>query len=400
MAETKHMNLRFTALAGILLGLGVGCSDALDGASGGGGSGAEQSAPDDTSDVGDTSSGEVEPGGGTPVVGTGSELGTDGVPLQPSDAGAGGSSATDGTDAGGSGGSGTVLGPLPKFIGNITTGNAIDTGGFVFSDHWDQITPENAGKWGSVQRNVTNPPNWATLDALYDYAQQKGIVFKEHAFVWGSQQPSGTITEADVRSWMQGFCTRYPNTRVIDVVNEPPPHTEPSYANAIGGGTNGNWQWIVNSFLWAREYCPNAVLILNDYNNIEYANQSQHFVDIARAVLAAGGPIDALGAQTHGLSGNVSGQTMRTLLNKLHDDTGLPVYITEYDIDIDDDAAQLAKFQDHFSFFLETEWIRGVTIWGWIYGRTWVPSSGLIRNGAPRPSMTWLMEQLDRPVPQ
>jgi endo-1,4-beta-xylanase len=289
---------------------------------------------------------------------------------------------------------------LPKFVGNITTRNSIDTDGFTYSDHWDQITPENAGKWGSVQRTSASAPNWAALDAIYDYAEQNGIVFKEHAFVWGSQQPSGTITEADVKNWMQGFCARYPNTRVIDVVNEPPPHTEPSYANSIGGGTNGDWQWIVNAFTWARQACPNAVLILNDFNNIEFANQAQHFVDIANVVLRGGGPIDALGAQSHGLSGNVSAQTMRTLLTKLHDDTGLPVFITEYDISLEDDAAQLAKIQEHVAFFLETEWIHGITFWGWIYGKTWVPSSGLIRNGSPRPAMTWLMDQLGRPVPQ
>jgi GH35 family endo-1,4-beta-xylanase len=91
---------------------------------------------------------------------------------------------------------------------------------------------------------------------------------------------------------------------------------------------------------------------------------------------------------------------MITLLNKLHDDTGLPVYITEYDINQDDDATQLNRFQQQVSFFLDTEWIQGVTVWGWIYGRTWMDSTGLIRDGAPRPAMVWLMDQLGRPVPQ
>ena len=91
---------------------------------------------------------------------------------------------------------------------------------------------------------------------------------------------------------------------------------------------------------------------------------------------------------------------MISLLTKLHDDTGLPVYITEYDINQNDDAIQRDRFEQHFSFFLDTEWIRGVTVWGWIFGRTWVQSSGLIRNDAPRPAMVWLMEELGRPVPQ
>lgn len=322
--------------------------------------------------------------------------------------GAGGD--TSSTSAGGAGGATTTASattgswttgePLPKFVGNITTGrNSVDTNDRTFSTYWDQITPENAGKWGSVQSNASSDFNWSTLDAVYDYAQRTGIIFKQHTFVWGSQQPGGNIGEAEVKNWMQEFCARYPNTPLIDVVNEPPPHTTPAYANSIGGGTNGNWQWIVNAFNWAHEACPDSILILNDYNNIEWADQNQHFINIAKTVLDAGAPIDAVGAQAHGLTSGVSTDTMRNLITKLHNDTGLPVYITEYDIAQPDDQAQLQKYQEHMPFFLETEWIHGITIWGWIYGSTWVNGSGLIRDGNPRPAMTWLMQELGRPAP-
>jgi endo-1,4-beta-xylanase len=342
--------------------------------------------------------------------GAGGAAGTAGTDLfdggRPNDGGG----ATGGTGgAGGTGGVGGTAGSggsggqsLWKFVGNITTGwdHRVDTNGRTFSTYWDQITPENAGKWGSVQPTANSGFNWAALDAIYDYAQRTGIIFKEHTFVWGSQQPSGTLTETHVRTWMQQFCSRYPNTALIDVVNEPPPHTTPDYANAIGGGTNTTWQWIINAFNWAREYCPNAILILNDYNNIEWPDQNRHFIDIANTVKAAGAPIDAVGAQAHGLSEMVSTQTMQNLLTKLHEDTGLPVYITEYDIDLANDQAQLDKYQQHIPFFLNTEWIHGITLWGWIHGATWVPDSGIIRpDGTPRPAMTWLMETLGRPAP-
>jgi endo-1,4-beta-xylanase len=318
----------------------------------------------------------------------------------PGGAGGGPSGGLAGAAQGGSGGSAAGgASPVGKFVGNITTGRSVDPSGLKFSTYWDQITPENAGKWGSVQRSATAAFDWMTLDSIYDYAQKNNVVFKQHVFVWGSQQPTGTLTEADVKKWMTEFCTRYPKTALIDVVNEPPPHTTPSYADAIGGGTNGNWKWIVNAFTWARAACPNAILILNDYNNIEYADQNQHFIDIAKTVKAAGAPIDAVGAQAHGLAGNISTNTMKSLLTKMHTDTGLPVYITEYDIGLADDQQQLTKYQEHMGFFLGTEWIRGVTIWGWIDGQTWVKDTGLIKNGNARPAMTWLMQQLKRPAP-
>ena len=223
-------------------------------------------------------------------------------------AGSGGSS----TGRGGGGGSITPTGAAGaggrlQFVGNITTSNAVDTDGKVFSTYWDQISPENAGKWGSVQSSAGGTFNWRTLDAIYDYTQQKGIYFKEHTFIWGSQQPGGSISEANVKTWMTEFCKRYPNTKYIDVVNEPPPHTTPSYANSIGGGTNGNWQWITNAFKWAREACPNAILLLNDYNTIEWTNDNSHFISIVKAIKTGGAPIDAVGAQGHDLDhGSVS----------------------------------------------------------------------------------------------
>ena len=307
--------------------------------------------------------------------------------------------------AAGRGGSAGKSGVGPyslEFVGNITTGDAVDTDGKTFSRHWDQITPENAGKWGSVQANAGSAFNWATLDAIYNYTERAGIIFKEHAFVWGSQQPGGTISEANVKSWMTEFCRRYPNTKLIDVVNEPPPHTTPSYANAIGGGTNGTWQWITNSFLWARQACPNAILILNDYSNIEYQQHFDRFIAIVKTIQEAGAPIDAVGAQSHDLDDDgMELATVRAFVERMYAETGLPLYITEMDIDQTDDQAQLRYYEDYFPYFRDSGYVKGLTIWGWIYGRTWsvAPNSGLVRNGSSRPAMTWLMEQLDRPVP-
>ncbi|MBN2341912.1 MAG: endo-1,4-beta-xylanase [Deltaproteobacteria bacterium] len=295
---------------------------------------------------------------------------------------------------------------MPKFVGNITTSysNSVDYDGMTFSDYWDQITPENAGKWGSVEPNAGGPRSWSALDAIYAYTEDHNIIFKQHAFIWGSQQPNNAaiLQEVDVKSWMNEFCTRYPNTRLIDVVNEPPPHTTPDFANNIGGGTNTTWAWITNSFNWAKDACPDAILILNDYNNIEWSGDNQHFIDIANTIQNAGAPIDAIGAQSHDLDhASISTQTMQTLIAKLHNDTGLPVYITEYDISTTSDAEQLAKYQEHIPFFLNTDYIHGITIWGWIYGQTWsqAPYSGLVDNGNPRSAMTWLMNTLGRPVP-
>ncbi len=45
--------------------------------------------------------------------------------------------------------------------------------------------------------------------------------------------------------------------------------------------------------MFRRAYLGSAILILNDYSNIEYSNTN--FIDIAQQVKSAGAPIDAVG---------------------------------------------------------------------------------------------------------
>ena len=42
----------------------------------------------------------------------------------------------------------------------------------------------------------------------------------------------------------------------------------------------------------------------------------------------------------------------------------------------------------------EADYCAGVTIWGYVYGATWVDHSGLYKNGVERPAMTWLKEYM------
>jgi endo-1,4-beta-xylanase len=336
--------------------------------------------------------------GGSLVATGGRPAGTGGRPGGTSTGGR----ASGGTPTGGiaTGGNGTAGGAAPadKFVGNITTGNSVNPSGLTYSKYWNQITPENQGKWGSVQSTPTSSFNWASLDTIYNYTQTNNIVFKEHCFVWGSQQPSGTPTQAQVENWIKSFCQRYPNTKVIDVVNEPPPHTTPNYTSNLGAGEGGTYPWITKAFKLARQYCGSAVLILNDYNNVELTGDRNRTVDMVKDIKANGASIDAVGCQSHGLK-NASGTTTQTNLAYLNSQTGLPIYITEFDIDNADDNAQLNAYKTHVSIFLNTSYVHGITVWGWILGRTWETNSGIVNGTTPRPAMTWLMQQLGRPIP-
>jgi endo-1,4-beta-xylanase len=310
--------------------------------------------------------------------------------------GAGGRGGSAG--AGGRAGAGGAPPPLAKFVGNI------DTRGQVRSDfgmYWNQLTPENAGKWGSVE-GTRDRMNWTSLDAMYKYAKDHNIPFKQHNFVWGSQQPNwiGGLSQSEqrdeVEEWIRLYCERYPDTELIDVVNEPPPHTTPSYTAALGGSGASGWDWIAQVFVWAHQYCPRSILILNDYNNIEYANDNSHTIDIVKRIQGVGAPIHAVGAQAHGCA-NLSAGTVQMYIDKIASQTGLPVYISEYDLNIADDNRQRDVMQSQFTMFWNSNNVKGVTIWGYIVGSTWQTNTGLMTSsGTMRPAMTWLLDFLGR----
>ena len=175
---------------------------------------------------------------------------------------------------------------------------------------------------------------------------------------------------------------------MIDVVNESTPgHAPANYAaNAFGS------DWIIRSFELAHQYCPNAVLILNDYNAISY--DIEDFIPMATPAVEAG-VVDALGLQSHGIE-RWEVDVLRNNLDRLAE-FGLPIYISEYDIGREDDQEQLAIMQAQFPLFYEHPSIVGITIWGYVVGRTWRDGTGLIsESGSPRPAMTWLMDYLDR----
>ncbi|XXX81805.1 endo-1,4-beta-xylanase [Sorangium sp. So ce134] len=308
-------------------------------------------------------------------------------------AGTGGSGA--GGSSEGSGGSGAV--GTGKFVGNITTDRAVRDD---FIRYWDQITPEVEGTFSSVavSRDVRD---WSKLDAIYEYAQDNDIPFTEHAFVWGNTPPPwiGRLTDDEkrqaIRDWMQAYCERYPDTKYIIVVNEPPPHTTPSFAHALGGDGESGHDWIVNSFKWAREFCPGATLVLNDYNNIEYEVEHDRFVEMVKALLAAGAPIDALGAEAHGAY-RIETSTVKGYIDGLAA-TGLPVLITEYDIGLADDEEQRRVMEEQFTMFYNHPAVKGITLWGYVVGSTWRDNTGLLRpDGTMRPAMAWLMDFLGR----
>lgn len=273
-----------------------------------------------------------------------------------------------------------------KFLGNIIAGNTPSN----FTTYWNQVTPENGGKWGSVE-STRDVMNWGALDLAYNTARNNEFPFKQHTLVWGQQQPNwiGTLTEEEqreeVEEWIQLFCERYPDTDYIDVVNEPL-HAIPNYAGALDDGTGLGW--VVWAFEKARQYCPNAKLILNDYNIISNNSSTDQYLTLIN-LLKDKGLIDIIGEQGHFLE-TTPNETILSNLDKLYA-TGLPIHISEYDVNLADDNEQHDKYMSQFPVLWTHPGVHGITFWGYKQGEIWRTDAYLLRsNGTERPALTWL----------
>lgn len=275
-----------------------------------------------------------------------------------------------------------------------------------FLAYWNKVTPENGGKWGEVEaeRGVMD---WTELDVAYRLAKDNGLPFQMHVLVWGNQQPEWIkplpVQEqrAAIERWFSAVAERYPDIDIVEVVNEPlhdPPSQDDEggghYIEALGGDGDSGWDWILASFRLARAHFPDAQLMLNEYSVTNTPDNTQRYLGIIR-LLQAEGLLDVIGIQGHAFS--TTSETPLSVHRQNLDAlaaTGLPIHVTELDIDGPSDAQQLADYQRIFPMFWEHPGVHGVTLWGFRPG-LWRTEQGahLVReDGSERPALAWLRD--------
>jgi endo-1,4-beta-xylanase len=289
-----------------------------------------------------------------------------------------------------------------KYFGNIIT-NGVPSD---YNTYWNQASPENSGKWSSVQSSVKSTSyNWSGFQTVYDWGKSTGNPVKFHVLVWGSQQPSdaSSATISDIQKWFEAVHTKFPDLQQIDVVNEAyPSHAPAQYkgvlktAAASDGIPSGDYDWIFEAFKMARKLWTDPAktkLIYNDYNTIEYDSEYQWVVKLAQAAKAQNIPIDAIGCQAHDAY-KVSTSSVKTKIDGIAA-VGFPIYITEYDIGESDDTKQKNIMQEQVTMYWNDPNVKGVTYWGIKAGQTWRTGTGVeTSSGAERPSLTWLKSYL------
>ena len=290
----------------------------------------------------------------------------------------------------------------PKFLGcAYSTAQAEN-----FESYWNKVTPENAGKWGSVE-GTRDVMNWGALDAAYNLAKDNGFAFHFHVLIWGAQQPSwiDTLSDedklAEITEWFQAVADRYPDIEYLEVVNEPLPNHNPpdgqsgraNYKSALGGNGSTGWDWVINAFSMARDIFPDSTkLLINDFGIVNSISNVTEYLKIIN-LLKADTLIDGIGVQGHAFNTIFDASIMKANLDSLAT-AGLPIYVTELDIDGPSDNEQLNEYKRIFPTFWNHPAVEGITLWGWRPGLWRNDQKAYIINSdnTERPALVWLRE--------
>lgn len=289
-----------------------------------------------------------------------------------------------------------------KYLGCVVSNSGVPDS---FTEYWNGVTSGNGGKWQTVERN-RDVMNWQLGDEAYNLALENNLPYRYHTLAWGSQYPNWitTLEPAEFQEEMEEFISavadRYPYLDQIDVINETlPGHQEATqyFIDGLGGEGESGYDWAVWLFKKAREYFPNAKLVLNDFAMVSSKSNIREQLLLLR-VLRDSALLDGFGAQAHTFNlDNMQAADLQDNLD-LMAEAGVPVYITEMDMQGKNtsESSQLSSYKNLFPVLWEHPDIAGITLWGYIYNNMWKPYAGLVYdNGDERSSMVWLKEYMN-----
>lgn len=257
----------------------------------------------------------------------------------------------------------------------------------ILTTWFNAAGPENDLKWPAWAGEWDRPfPQERTLAGLR-WLKERNLPARGHVLVWPGwrnlppsigklyrdgkkeQIPSRVLAHiADILGATRGLLEEW------DVLNEP--YDNHDLMALFGPEIMVEW------FKAARAALPEGDLYLNDYANHDLVadkGHSEHFFRTAKYLLEKGAPLTGLGLQGHiGGQPNPPERVLATL--EAYATLGLPIRITEFDIDTDDEELQADYTRDFLILAYSHPSVVGVQHWGFWAGRHWRPRAALFRH--------------------
>lgn len=217
-----------------------------------------------------------------------------------------------------------------------------------------------------------------------DWLHERGFLIRGHTLVWPGWRynPSNMRqryenSPEELRTYLRDHITDIMNAtrgKITwwDVLNEPV--TNRDFMNILGEAEMVEW------FKHAHATDPAPQLFLNDFSILTNAGlntgHQEEFFRIVEYLLDNGAPLQALGEQSHFGWLLTSPDRVYEILDRMAS-YGLPIHITELDINITDQQLQADYMRDYLTIVFSHPAVEGITMWGFWEGAHWAPDAAL-----------------------
>lgn len=257
-------------------------------------------------------------------------------------------------------------------------------------DFFNTAVIENGFKGGSWKQSETGQSN--TINAFH-WLEKSGLRQRGHNLVWPAWKFNPSSLKKLALSDSQAFesyidneireKTTFLKGKVIgwDVINELV--HEKDFFPYLPKDIAVKW------FQTAKSIDPDAQLFINEYgmlNSIASPKNIEEYISIIKELKSKGAPIDAIGIQGHvGRQPRNPQQVISDL--ELFQPIGLPVQITEFDINMKDEELQADYTRDFLIACYSSPVITGFTIWGFWESKHWKPDAAMFKKDwTPKPN--------------
>ncbi len=259
-------------------------------------------------------------------------------------------------------------------------------------DLFNHAVIESALKWPywSETEDLTGD---GTIEGALEWVRGEGLRVKGHVLIWpGFRKMPPAIEDlkndpaalrAAIANRITGTAGKYRKfVDEWDVINEP--FDNHDVADILGDEILAEW------FNLAKEASPDTALYINDYGILTGGDANntphrQHYEDTIAALLDAQAPVEGIGMQGHFGEHLTPPTALYEVLNRFAR-FGLPIQVTEFDIDTTDQTLQADYAKDFLTLIFSHPGVTGFFMWGFWEGQHWRPAAAMFtKDWTPKP---------------
>jgi len=215
----------------------------------------------------------------------------------------------------------------------------------IVSSQFDFLTLDGGGSSFSQIQPGPTIYDFANADKMVNFAVQHNMPVQFHHLVWGdavnlpnwllkggySKNQILQILHNHISTIMDRYRGR---VQTYTVVNEAFAEEQHVYGvkNWFVDQLGNNTSYVDQMFIWAHQADPTATLLLNDFDDETKTSVSNAMLGYIKAARARGVPIDGIGMQMHIDASRPPSKQAVVANMKRFAAIGVPVYVTEFDI--------------------------------------------------------------------